>query len=168
LRSAGDAIRPPPGQAGVAEQLPPGMVGLPDNRLWKYVSRGRLLERGCLGILRVLESLYSIPQAGVGVPETQGPRARAKNAAKRGCGRRVDLETDHLATTTRHEAIEALDEALTRLAIEQPKLAELVELRRFGGLTLAECAKVLGVSARTADTWSAYARARLAVELKDH
>ena len=64
-------------------------------------------------------------------------------------------------------AIESLDEALTRLAIEQPKLAELVQLRHFGGLTLAECALVLGVSARTADTWWAYARAWLAVELKE-
>ena len=95
-------------------------------------------------------------------------RARAKNAAKRGGGRRVDLETDHLAMTLRDDGIEALDEALTRLAIDQPKLAELVQLRRFGGLTLAQCAEVLGVSARTADTWWAYARAWLAVELEDN
>ena len=38
--------------------------------------------------------------------------------------------------------------------------------RAFGGLTLAQCAEVLGVSARTADTWWAYARAWLAVEAK--
>jgi RNA polymerase sigma factor (TIGR02999 family) len=95
-------------------------------------------------------------------------RARAKNAAKRGYGRRVDLETEHLETTPRDDVIEALDEALTRLAIEQPKLAELVQLHRFGGLTLADCALVLGVSARTADTWWAYARAWLAVELKEN
>jgi RNA polymerase sigma factor (TIGR02999 family) len=94
-------------------------------------------------------------------------RARARHAAKRGGGRRVDLETDHLTSTPRDDAIEALDEALTRLAIEQPKLAEVVELRHFGGLTLAECALVLGVSARTSDTWWAYARAWLAVEIKD-
>ena len=40
----------------------------------------------------------------------------------------------------RDDSIEALDEALSRLAVEQPKLAELVQLRHFGGLTLAECA----------------------------
>ena len=94
--------------------------------------------------------------------------ARGSNAAKRGGGQRVELETEQLATTPRDEAVEALDEALTRLAIEQPRLAEVVQLRRFGGLTLAECAKVLGVSERTADTWWAYARAWLAVELKDN
>ena len=93
--------------------------------------------------------------------------ARARNAAKRGGGRRVELETDHLAIGPPDEILEALDEALVRLAIEQPKLAELVQLRQFGGLTLAQCAEVLGVSARTADTWWAYARAWLAVELKE-
>jgi RNA polymerase sigma factor (TIGR02999 family) len=93
--------------------------------------------------------------------------ARARNAAKRGGGRRVDLESGHVAITSRDHDIEALDEALTRLAVGQPKLAELVQLRHFGGLTLAECAEVLGVSPRTADTWWAYARAWLAVELNE-
>jgi RNA polymerase sigma factor (TIGR02999 family) len=93
--------------------------------------------------------------------------ARARNAAKRGGGRRVELESDHLAVATNDDRIEALDEALKRLAVEQPKLAELVQLRHFGGLTLAQAAEVLGVSPRTADTWWAYARAWLAVELKD-
>jgi RNA polymerase sigma factor (TIGR02999 family) len=93
--------------------------------------------------------------------------ARARNAAKRGGGRRVKLESEHLAVTSRDDGLEALDEALSRLAIEQPKLAEFVQLRHFGGLTLAECAAVLDVSQRTADTWWAYARAWLAVALKN-
>jgi RNA polymerase sigma factor (TIGR02999 family) len=91
--------------------------------------------------------------------------ARARNAAKRGGGQRVELVIDHLAISPRDPGLEALDEALSRLAIDQPKLAELVQLRYFGGLTLAQCAEVLGVSARTADTWWAYARAWLLVEL---
>src|SRR5262245_58868667 len=94
-------------------------------------------------------------------------RARARNAAKRGGGRRIDFESNHLAVSPRDEDIEALDEALSRLAVEQPRLAELVQLRYFSDLTLAECAEVLGVSARTADTWWAYARAWLAVELME-
>ena len=64
--------------------------------------------------------------------------------------------------------IEALDEALSILAVEHPQIAELVQLKHFGGLTLAQCAEVLGVSARTADTWWAYARAWLAVKLKEN
>jgi RNA polymerase sigma factor (TIGR02999 family) len=92
--------------------------------------------------------------------------ARARNAVKRGGGRRVDLASDLQVSQPPDDDLEALDDALSRLAVEQPNLAELVQLRHFGGLTLAQCAEVLGVSARTADTWWAYARAWLAVALK--
>jgi RNA polymerase sigma factor (TIGR02999 family) len=95
-------------------------------------------------------------------------RARARNAAKRDGGRRVDLESHHLAVPPPDDNAEALDGALTLLAVEHPQIAELVQLRHFGGLTLAQCAEVLGISARTADTWWAYARAWLAVELKEN
>src|SRR5262245_30553817 len=95
-------------------------------------------------------------------------RARARNAAKRGGGRRVDLASDDWVSQPPDDAVEALDDALSRLALAHPQLAELVQLRYFGGLTLGQCAEVLGVSARTADTWWAYARAWLAVELKEN
>lgn len=95
-------------------------------------------------------------------------RARARNAAKRGGGRRVDLESDHLVSLPPDDVVEVLDDALSRLTVARPQLGELVQLRYFGGLTLAQCAEVLGVSARTADTWWAYARAWLAVELKEN
>jgi RNA polymerase sigma factor (TIGR02999 family) len=91
--------------------------------------------------------------------------ARARNAAKRGGGRRVELEPEHLVRHPPDDDLESLDAALTKLAAEQPQLAELVQLRRFGGLTLDQCAEVLGISARTADTWWAYARSWLGVEL---
>jgi RNA polymerase sigma factor (TIGR02999 family) len=93
--------------------------------------------------------------------------ARARKAAKRGEGRRVDLETEPFAVPSPDVDLDALDNALTRLAIQHPRVAELVQLKHFGGLTLAQSALVLGVSARTADTWWAYARAWLAVELLD-
>ncbi len=93
--------------------------------------------------------------------------ARARNAIKRGGGaRRVDLDSAHLAASAEHNAVEDLDEVLTRFAVDYPKQAELVQLRYFGGMTLEECAEVLGVSARTADTWWSYSRAWLAVELR--
>jgi RNA polymerase sigma factor (TIGR02999 family) len=93
--------------------------------------------------------------------------ARTRSALKRGAGKRVDLDPDQLAESRADERIEALDEALQKFSAQQPQMAELVELRRFGGLTLDECAEALNVSPRTADTWWAYARAWLAVELKD-
>ena len=92
--------------------------------------------------------------------------ARARNAAKRGAGRRVEFDSESLAAPVPDEAIEALDESLSHLAVENPKLAELVQLRFFGGLTLSQAAEILGISPRTADTWWAYARAWLAVDFK--
>jgi DNA-directed RNA polymerase specialized sigma24 family protein len=62
--------------------------------------------------------------------------------------------------------LEALDEALTRLAQLQPKVAELVQLRYFGGLTIPEAAAFLEIAPRTADAWWAYARGWLASELQ--
>src|SRR5262245_51697489 len=61
--------------------------------------------------------------------------ARARNAAKRGGGRRVELELDHLAILPEADGLEALDEALSRFADEHAQQAELVQLKFFGGLT---------------------------------
>jgi RNA polymerase sigma factor (TIGR02999 family) len=92
--------------------------------------------------------------------------ARAKSAAKRGGeGQRIELELDHLAMAPTPDDLLALDEALSQFAKEHPQQAALVQLRYFGGQTLQQCAELLGVSARTADTWWAYARAWLAVAL---
>jgi RNA polymerase sigma factor (TIGR02999 family) len=95
-------------------------------------------------------------------------RARARNAVKRGGGKRVELESHHLAGPPPDDSLEAVDEALSKLAIEHAEVAELVQLRYFGGLTLAQCADALGVSERTADTWWAYGRAWLAVRLAEN
>ena len=59
----------------------------------------------------------------------------------------------------------ALDEALRRLAEIEPRRAQVVDLRYFGGLTEPEVAEALGVSLRTvADDWR-FARAWLARRL---
>ena len=91
--------------------------------------------------------------------------ARARNAVKRGAGRRIEFDPALLAAPVPDEAIEALDESLSKLTVENPKLAELVQLRFFAGRTLEQAAEILGISPRTADTWWAYARAWLAVDL---
>lgn len=93
--------------------------------------------------------------------------ARARNAAKRGGAvQRVELNSDHIAEHSRDDDLEALDEALSRLASEHPQQAELVQLRFFGGLTLEQCAQTLGMSARTADSWWSFARAWLSVAMQ--
>jgi DNA-directed RNA polymerase specialized sigma24 family protein len=58
-----------------------------------------------------------------------------------------------------------VDDALDRLTAVEPRVANLVALRYFGGLTIAEAARALAISPRTADAWWAYARAWLAAHL---
>ena len=61
--------------------------------------------------------------------------------------------------------LEALDEALTRLAEFDPALARLVDVRFFGGLSIEESAAALGLSPATLKRRWAVARAWLAREL---
>ena len=65
------------------------------------------------------------------------------------CG--YDLEAVGFLAKEPSEDIEALDEALTRLAAEDPAKAELVKLRFFAGLTMPEIAQVLRISLATAE-----------------
>jgi RNA polymerase sigma factor (TIGR02999 family) len=92
--------------------------------------------------------------------------ARRKNREKHGGDRdRIDLDAAlPIAPYPRHDLV-ALDAALTRLAVEDPQAARLVELRHFAGLSVAEAAQVLGVSPRTADRVWSFARAWLHREL---
>jgi DNA-directed RNA polymerase specialized sigma24 family protein len=59
----------------------------------------------------------------------------------------------------------ALDEALEKLAAVDRVSADLVKLRYFAGLSLAEAAAVLNLPARTAGRRWAYARAWLSEEI---
>jgi RNA polymerase sigma factor (TIGR02999 family) len=80
---------------------------------------------------------------------------------------RQDLDPEHPASPGRPERLLALDEALDRLAAAEPRAAEVVKLRYFAGLTVAEAAAALGISPRTADNDWAYARAWLVDALRD-
>lgn len=76
--------------------------------------------------------------------------ARAGAYQKRGGGAvHVPLEDDLAHTDARSVDIVALDRALEGLAALDPRKAQVVELRFFGGLTVEEAADVLGVSADT-------------------
>jgi RNA polymerase sigma factor (TIGR02999 family) len=89
-------------------------------------------------------------------------RARRKARKRHGGGLdRRPLDPDRLAAPGPADDVLALDEALDRLAAEDPRRAELVKLRFFGGLTVAEAGRCLGLSRATADRDWAYARAWL-------
>ena len=91
--------------------------------------------------------------------------ARAKQAEKRGGGRPRELLED-VAAPLPDEELLALDDALRKLAAEDPLKAQLVELRYFGGLTGDEAAEVVGISPSSADRHWAFARAWLQAEVR--
>ena len=92
--------------------------------------------------------------------------ARRKQRLRHGGGhQRVALDDAHLAIEGPSDNLIAMDEALGRLAGEDPVKAELVKLRYFAGLTIEQAAKMLGISRATADRYWSYARAWLFHEI---
>lgn len=94
--------------------------------------------------------------------------ARRKDRPRHGGGRqRVPLpETARTGETPLLDLL-ALDDALTRLSALKPRQAELVKLRFYGGLTVAEAAQILGLSVATAERYWTFARVWLYAELND-
>jgi RNA polymerase sigma factor (TIGR02999 family) len=92
--------------------------------------------------------------------------ARRKRSAKHGGGRRrVPLEEAEPAAPASPDDLLALDEALTRLAAEDPEAARVVQLRYFAGLSVEEAAEALGMSRAAAYRHWTFARAWLLEEL---
>jgi RNA polymerase sigma factor (TIGR02999 family) len=94
-------------------------------------------------------------------------KARSKQRLRHGSGR-TRVAVDDLEANAPEEPDEllALDEALTRLALTDPQVAELVKLRYFAALPLKQAAAALGIAPRTADFLWAYAKAFLVKELR--
>jgi RNA polymerase sigma factor (TIGR02999 family) len=87
-------------------------------------------------------------------------KARQKARQKRGGNaRQLELEENHWITTTTPDQVLVVDEALSRLAEEDPIAAEVVKLRFFAGMSMEEAAEVLGIHRATATRHWAYARA---------
>ena len=98
-------------------------------------------------------------------------RARRKRALRHGGGQvRVDMEQIDLASPGADDQLLAVDEALDKLAAQDPIEAQLVKLRYFAGLTVDEAAGLLDISPRTARNYWAHARTWLYHEItvRDH
>jgi RNA polymerase sigma factor (TIGR02999 family) len=95
-------------------------------------------------------------------------QARRKRRPKHGGGRsRVSLDEALSLGEAPDDDLLALDEALAKLAHDEPAKAELVKLHYFAGLSLEEAGRVLGISHRTAKRHWAYARAWLYAAICD-
>jgi RNA polymerase sigma factor (TIGR02999 family) len=93
--------------------------------------------------------------------------ARRKNRVRHGKGlARIDLDRVDVATEADDDTLLRVDEALVRLAEADPLKAELVKLRYFVGLSIAEAGGALGLSDSTTKRHWVYARAWLYDDLK--
>lgn len=94
-------------------------------------------------------------------------RARRKQTAKRGAGfERLDLEHADVAIHASDETLLLVNDALDKLAKEDPQAAKLVNLRFFAGMTNDEASAAIGVSVRTAKRHWTFARAWLYDEIR--
>jgi RNA polymerase sigma factor (TIGR02999 family) len=93
-------------------------------------------------------------------------RARRRQALKRGgAWERTTLGDVAGAAGVSPEELIALDDALTRLGAQDPRLRDVVQYRYFGGLNDQEIAATLGVTERTVQRDWQRARAWLHAEL---
>jgi RNA polymerase sigma factor (TIGR02999 family) len=123
------------------------LVGEEEGRHWN--SRGHFFAAAAEAMRRILVE-----------------KARRKQRLRHGGGRRrLDLDQVAVLQVETAEELLELDEALERLAGEEAVVAEVVKLRYFAGLAIAETAVALGISVRTANRHWAYARAWLYQQL---
>ncbi len=135
-----------PSQGG-GQEHPSGGPGPPEAQRWD--SRGHFFAAAAEAMRRILVE-----------------NARRKQRLKHG-GRRERVELDSACAVTAEPSLDllALDEALARLAADDPMKAELVKLRYFAGLTMPQAAQALGISLATAQRHWSFARSWLYAEL---
>jgi RNA polymerase sigma factor (TIGR02999 family) len=93
-------------------------------------------------------------------------RARHKCTLRHGGGQqRVDIDQMDLASPDADDQLLAINDALEKLAAQDPTEAELVKLRYFAGLTFEEAASLLSISPRTARNYWTHARTWLYHEI---
>jgi len=97
-------------------------------------------------------------------------QARRKMSLKRGKNHhRIDMEHAKPALEPPSEDILAVDEAVKRLELDDPRKGQIVNLRYFAQMTTAETASALGISIATVGREWRYIRTWLERELrKDH
>jgi RNA polymerase sigma-70 factor (ECF subfamily) len=151
------------GDAGALEKLLPLVQPELHRLAHHYMSReraGHTLQTTALlnqAYLLLVDNTKSLPQnrthfvaaAAQLMRRIMVDHARERRALKRGAGAlKVTLDEAALVTEKRSEELLALDEALERLAVQDPVKSRIVELRYFGGLTVDETAQFLELSQR--------------------
>jgi RNA polymerase sigma factor (TIGR02999 family) len=123
------------------------LVGPADERRWE--SSGQFFAAAAVAMRRILV-------------ESARRKARVKHGGE---FQRVDLDVLDVPVRPRPEEILALDEALSRLAADDPDAARVVDLHFFAGLSIEEAAESLGLSRATAYRQWTYAKGWLRCEI---
>jgi DNA-directed RNA polymerase specialized sigma24 family protein len=79
----------------------------------------------------------------------------------------VDFDSALIVSTEVDPALVRMDDALTQLAAFDPRKAQIVEMRYFGGLNANEIAAVLRVSVQTVNRDWSLARSWLVREMSN-
>jgi len=94
--------------------------------------------------------------------------ARKRQASRRGGNHlRIDVSESFLFSDDNLPLVCEVDEILTRLAVDKPRLASVVELRFFAGLTETEIAEALNIAVRTVKRDWQMAKAWILAELNN-
>jgi RNA polymerase sigma factor (TIGR02999 family) len=120
------------------------------NAAYQWQSRGHFFAAAAEAMRRILV-------------ENARKRARIRHG---GALVRSEISDSEIAAPEEPEELLALDDALAKLAEQDPEAAEVVKLRFFGGRTVREAAEILNVSPRKIDMIWAFARAWLRREME--
>jgi RNA polymerase sigma factor (TIGR02999 family) len=123
-------------------------------------------ERGWVAEFRIPYNQLRFAAAAEAMRRILIEQARRKRRTKHGGERRrIDLDEAISTSGLPPDDLLDLDEALAKLAAQEPVKAELVKLRFFAGLTMPDAARVLGVSLATAERYWTFAKSWLYAEL---
>ncbi|HCS54381.1 ECF-type sigma factor [Rubinisphaera sp.] len=148
-------------------------IHLADEKAGQTLQPTALVHEAYLRLSGDAESIYwnskghFLGAAAIAIRRILVENARRKLSLKRGGDRQRQQLYDDLPVNLPEplEDIIALDEALTKLAIEHPEVAELVQRLYFSGMTLPDAAEDLSISPRTASRHWAFGKAWLRREM---
>ncbi len=92
--------------------------------------------------------------------------ARALGRKKR-AGHKVTLEESAVLSADRSAELLAVDDALSALAVNDPRAARVIEMFYFGGLKYSEIAEAMSISEATVDRDLRFGKSWLLKEIKD-
>ncbi len=144
---------------------------LQDERSWHTLNTTALVNEAYLRLRKrdaddFCDKRHFLAAASVAMRRILVDYARQRGSKKRGGDfRRIEWDESRLSVEQSAEQVLAINEALEWLSTFESRLARIVELRFFGGLTFAEVAEATGMGLRTVKRDWKKARALLLARL---